>query len=140
MAGIRLGHCMSSNEKLLKGLVKAGQPWSVSIVAQIAGIQAMQEKEYLMRTKELICEERKYLIRSLESLGIYVIASAANYIFIRWPFNTKNPLHEMLFAQGILIRNCDNYYGLSQGYYRVCIREHEDNMVLIDALSRAEKQ
>jgi threonine-phosphate decarboxylase len=140
MAGIRLGHCISSNEKLLKDLIKAGQPWSVSIVAQIAGIQAMKEKEYLIKTKELICEERKYLIRSLESLGICVIASSANYIFIRWPFHTKYPLYEMLFDKGILIRNCDNYYGLSQGYYRICIKEHEDNMVLIDALSRVEKQ
>ena len=140
MAGLRLGHCISSNEKLLKALIKAGQPWSVSIVAQTAGIQAMKEKDYLIRTKELICAERKYLIRSLESLGIRVIASTVNYIFIRWPFNQKHPLHEILFEKGILIRNCDNFYGLSHGYYRICIKEHEDNMVLIDALSRVEKQ
>ena len=139
MAGLRLGHCISSNEKLLKALIKAGQPWSVSIVAQTAGIQAIKEKEYLIRTKELICEERKYLIRSLESLGIRVIASTVNYIFIRWPFNQKNPLHEILFEKGILIRNCDNFYGLSPGYYRICIKEHEDNVALIAALSRVEK-
>jgi len=140
LAGLRLGYCISSNEELLKDLIKAGQPWCVSIVAQIAGIQAMKEKEYLIRTKKLICEERKYLIHSLDSLGISVIASAANYIFVRWPFNTNKPLHEMLFAQGILIRNCDNYYGLSLGYYRICIKKHEDNVALIDALSRVEKQ
>ncbi len=140
MAGLRLGYCISSNEKLLKSLVKAGQPWSVSIVAQTAGIQAMQEKEYIIRTKELIRAERKYLIHSLESLGIEVIASTVNYIFIRWPFKTRNPLHEMLFSKGILIRNCDNYHGLSRGYYRICIKEHAENMVLIDALSRVEKQ
>ncbi len=140
LAGLRLGYCISSNEKLLKDLIKAGQPWSVSIVAQVAGIQAMKEKEYLIRTKELICEERKYMIHSLESLGIRVIASAANYIFIKWPFSTKNPLHEMLFSQGILIRNCDNYYGLSPGYYRIGINKHENNVALISALSRIEKQ
>ncbi|MEN6459878.1 MAG: threonine-phosphate decarboxylase [Syntrophomonas sp.] len=134
MAGIRLGHCISSNEKLLEDLTKAGQPWSVSIVAQIAGIQAMQEKDYIIRTKALLYEERAYLVRSLGDLGINVIASIANYIFIRWPFNTPKPLHEMLFAKGILIRNCDNYYGLSLGYYRICIRKHEDNAALIAAL------
>jgi threonine-phosphate decarboxylase len=140
LAGLRLGYCITSNEKLLKEIIKAGQPWSVSIVAQIAGIQAMQEQEYLIRTKKLICEERKYLTRSLESLGISVIASTVNYIFIRWPYNKKNSLHKMLFEKGILIRNCDNYYGLSQGYYRICIKQHEDNVVLIDTLRRLEKQ
>lgn len=140
LAGLRLGYCLSSNEDLLKNLMGAGQPWSVSIVAQIAGIQAMKEKEYLIRTRQLICAERKYLIPSLESLGILVIASAANYIFIRWPFNTRQPLHEILFAQGILIRNCDNYHGLSPGYYRIGIKQHEHNVVLIDALSKAVKQ
>lgn len=140
LAGIRLGYCMSSNAKLLKDINEAGQPWSVSIVAQIAGIQAMQEQEYIIKTKELIREERAYLISSLESLGVDVIASAANYIFIRWPFKTKYPLHEILFAQGILIRNCDNYYGLSPGYYRIGIKKHDDNVVLITALSRVETE
>ncbi|MGI5921231.1 MAG: threonine-phosphate decarboxylase CobD [Syntrophomonadaceae bacterium] len=140
MAGIRLGHCISSNEKLIDDLTKAGQPWSVSAVAQIAGIQAMREKEYIKRTKALVSRERAYLVRSLENLGIKVIASSANYIFVKWPFNTRKPLHEMLFEKGILIRNCDNYYGLSPGYYRIGIRKHEDNAALIAALISLAKQ
>jgi threonine-phosphate decarboxylase len=139
MAGLRLGYCISSNEMLLKDLSKAGQPWSVSIVAQIAGIQAMQEKEYLIRTRDLIGKERKYLIHSLESIGINVIAAAANYIFIRWPFKSSRPLHEILFDQGILIRNCDNYHGLSLGYYRIGMNQHENNVALIAALGSIEK-
>lgn len=139
MAGIRLGHCISSDSKLLKKLVKAGQPWSVSIVAQIAGIQAIKEEEYLIKTKQLICEEREYLNSSLRSLGISVMASNANYIFIRWPFPTKRPLHEMLFEKGILIRNCDNYHGLCLGYYRICIKKHDENQTLVNALREIEK-
>ena len=134
MAGIRLGHCISRDSELLKELMKSGQPWSVSTVAQIAGIQAIKEKEYILRTKQLICEERKYLTISLESIGINVIASNANYIFVRWPFPTKNPLHEMLLKKGILIRNCDNYHGISIGYYRICIKTHQENITLIEAL------
>ncbi|HVI40748.1 MAG TPA: aminotransferase class I/II-fold pyridoxal phosphate-dependent enzyme, partial [Anaerovoracaceae bacterium] len=47
MAGIRLGHCISANGELLKKISEAGQPWSVSSPAQIAGIKAMEEREYL---------------------------------------------------------------------------------------------
>ncbi|MDF3002278.1 MAG: threonine-phosphate decarboxylase, partial [Bacillota bacterium] len=39
MAGLRLGYCLTSNGALLEALRDAGQPWSVSTPAQIAGIQ-----------------------------------------------------------------------------------------------------
>lgn len=135
MAGIRLGHCISSNTALLAKLRNAGQPWSVSTPAQVAGLRAMAEKDYLSDTKNLIREEREYLVPQLEGLGIRVIESNANYIFVKDPGGTTTPLHEALFGMGILIRNCDNYHGLGPGYYRICIRNHEDNVRLIEAIS-----
>jgi len=134
MAGIRLGHCISANAGLLKNIREAGQPWSVSAPAQIAGIRAMEEKNYLIKTKKLIFQERNYLIPHLTELQIAVIASNANYIFVKDSCSTEEPLHEMLFEKGILIRNCDNYNGLGPGYYRICIRKHEENVKLIEAL------
>jgi threonine-phosphate decarboxylase len=135
MAGIRFGHCMSSNSALLKKLKNAGQPWSVSTPAQIAGLRAMEETEYLADTKVLIREERDYLVPQLEKHGIRVIESNANYIFVNDPSSAETRLHEALFGKGILIRNCDNYRGLGPGYYRICIRNHEDNVKLIEAIS-----
>jgi threonine-phosphate decarboxylase len=134
MAGLRLGHCISANTGLLKKIREAGQPWSVSTPAQIAGIRAMEEKAYLIKTKKLIREEREYLVPKLTELGISVIASNANYIFIKDNGAGVKPLHEMLFEKGILIRNCDNYRGLGPGYYRICIRKHEENIKLLKTL------
>ena len=134
MAGIRLGHCMTANAGLLVKIREAGQPWSVSAPAQLAGIRAAEEKNYLSETKRLIAQERKYLIPSLMEFGIAVIASNANYIFVRDSRSGGRPLHEMLFEKGILIRNCDNYHGLGPGYYRICIKKHKDNTKLIEAL------
>ena len=134
MAGLRLGHCISANTGLLKKLREAGQPWGVSAPAQVAGTRALEEKIYLSKTKKLIREEREYLIPELTGLGITVIASNANYIFIKDDGTRSKPLHEMLFEKGILIRNCDNYKGLVPGYYRICIRKHEENITLIGVL------
>ncbi len=134
MAGIRLGHCMTANPGLLRKIREAGQPWSVSAPAQLAGIRAMEEKNYLMKTKQLIRREREYLIPNLKEAGITVIASGANYIFVKDSCSIEKPLHEMLFERGILIRNCDNYHGLGPGYYRICIKKHEQNKKLIEAL------
>lgn len=134
MAGIRLGHCISANAGILKKIREAGQPWSVSAPAQIAGIRAMEEKDYLIQTKKLILKERDYLIPRLMEFQITVIASNANYIFVKDSCSTEKLLHEMLFEKGILIRNCDNYHGLGPGYYRICIKKHEENIKLIEAL------
>lgn len=40
----------------------------------------------------------------------------------------------MLLKKGILIRSCHNYRGLSDGYYRIAIKTHEQNKILIEAL------
>jgi len=63
-----------------------------------------------------------------------VFPSNANYLFIKDSRTKKRPLHEQLFEQGILIRNCDNYHGLGPGYYRICVKKREENIKLIDAL------
>ena len=34
----------------------------------------------------------------------------------------------------ILIRDCSNYRGLVEGYYRVAIRLHDENVKLIEAM------
>ena len=45
-------------------------------------------------------------------------------------------LEERMRAQGVLIRNCDNYEGLGRGWYRIAVRRHEENTRLIEALER----
>ena len=66
MAGVRLGYGLASNLELINEMAKTCQPWSVSIPAQVAGIQALKEEEYLKATKVLIKEEREYLISNLK--------------------------------------------------------------------------
>ena len=43
-------------------------------------------------------------------------------------------VNQKLKKQKILIRDCSNYKGLGEGYYRVCMRQRGDNQKLIDAL------
>ena len=44
------------------------------------------------------------------------------------------PLIEPLRQKGILLRSCANYAGLHEGWYRIAIRTHEENLQLIQAL------
>ena len=83
MAGLRLGYGLSSDESLLKKMTSVSQPWAVSIPAQIAGVQALKEKEYLKKTEELIRKESNYLKEALRKLNMKIYGSKANYIFFK---------------------------------------------------------
>lgn len=132
MAGLRLGYCLCMNKKLMLKLEKIAQPWSVSTPAQIAGIAALNDKNYLIRTVEIIDKEREYLIKSLKGFGFIVFKSCTNFIL----FKTKQKnLYNMLYKKGVLIRKCGNFKGLDETYYRIAIRCREDNERLICLIS-----
>ncbi len=132
MAGVRLGWCVTKNTQLLEDMKNAGQPWGVSSLAQAAGLAALREDGYVAKARALVKKERAYLLSELNRLGIKPLGGEANYIF----FYTDIPdLAGKLRTQDILIRNCSNYAGLTEGYYRIAVRTHEENVKLIEALS-----
>ena len=132
MAGLRLGYCLCSNETLLQDMARCGQPWSVSTVAQAAGIAALQETAYVERLHRLIAAERPQLAAGLRDCGCTVLGSRANFVF----FSARPGLDAALRQKGILIRSCANYHGLDETYYRVAVRTAPDNEKLLAAVSQ----
>lgn len=130
MPGLRLGYGLTSGAELRDRLSEVLPPWNTSLPAQMAGVAALQDKEYPALTRELIGREKEFLMNGL-SCGIAekVYPSGANYIF----FRGREDLKERLLERGILIRSCENYRGLSKGYFRIGIRTHEENLALLRA-------
>ncbi len=130
MAELRLGFGLTANKDLLRKMKCCTQPWSVSIPAQKAGIAAVKEKEYVKTTLRLIKKERVYLRGALKEAGFTVYDSAANYLFFQGP----PALYGDCLKKGIMIRDCSNYEGLREGFYRIVVKQHPDNSKLIKAL------
>lgn len=133
MAGLRLGYGCFSDLELKKAVQQAAQPWSVSGIAQLAGVVALNDDEYAKETKALIRREYDYIQEHLTRLGFYCYPSAADYILFKSPIKG---LKEMLMEKGILIRHCGNYTGLTDLHYRIGIKSHEQNQLLIEALEQ----
>lgn len=136
MAGLRLGFGLCSDIVLVEQVCAAGQPWSVSSVAQAAGLAALAEDAYVEESLAVVRRERQWLAEQLRALGIEP-AGEANYLF----FHTDIPrLADALAEDGILIRDCANFRGLRRGDYRIAVRSRDENARLIAALRRiAEK-
>ncbi|MGM9527644.1 MAG: threonine-phosphate decarboxylase CobD [Oscillospiraceae bacterium] len=131
MAGLRLGYMLCSNEDILRRVSECGQSWSVSSVAQAAGLSALNCRDYTERTKALIAKEREYLRAGLESLGVSVFPSSANFLLCRHSMD----IFQLLLARGILIRSCENFEALDSSYFRVCVSQREGNTLLLSEIS-----
>lgn len=132
MAGLRLGYILTANERLIAQMRLHGQDWTVSNLAQAAGIAALSARGYLEQTRNVIAEERHFLRTEISRLGFKMYGSYANYIFFRT--DGIADLAQKLLAKGMMIRACANYRGLDDCYYRIAVKTHADNIRLIDAL------
>lgn len=131
MAGLRLGYALCSNADILEGISQMLQPWNISIPAQAAGIAALQEQEYVEKARNVVEKERRYLNKEFERLGLTYFRSEANFILLK----THVELYDELLKRGILIRDCSNYRGLQNGFYRVAVRSRIENRELVRALT-----
>lgn len=132
MAGLRLGYALCGSPELADRLSRSGQYWSVSTPAQAAGIAALSEEEYVRETVRTVSAEREYLSGELKKMGLRVYPSASDYLL----FRAGAGLAERLLEEGILIRDCGNYAGLDDSYYRIAVWLHEENVRLTEALRR----
>ena len=90
-----------------------------------------EAEQYLQDTVEYVKTERAYLREGLEALGIRVVSGEADFLLLY----TTQPIYDRLLAKGILIRNCENFRGLGEGYYRIAVKKQEENEVLLRELA-----
>ena len=132
MAGLRLGYLICKDESFCNKIENIGQCWSVSTVAQIAGIAALSEKNHIEKTIEYVKNERNFLTENMKNLGLKIYPSTANFIF----FKTDFPIEKSLLKEKIAVRNCGNYINLNENFYRIAVRTHKENEILISTLER----
>lgn len=143
MPGLRLGYLVTENQELIKEIRETMTPWEINIPAQMAGVAALSDGDYLKETRQIIKEERKYLIdeilRNRLAEKIYNIESESNFILFRVSQDVTD-LKEKLIEKGILIRSCGDFSGLDRRFFRICVRRHEENAELIETWKNMKKQ
>ena len=146
MAGLRLGYGIIPNAELRERLEKFRQPWSVSAPAQAGGVAAFAELadhsggNLLEWTGEFLRTERPWLTEKLEELGFTVYPSQTNYLLFRSPDEDSRDYKQGCLEHGILIRACENFEGLDRHYYRVAVRNREENERLINILKEVQSE
>ena len=128
--GVRLGYMLSKNETVRQKVQRNLPEWNVSVLAQMAGETCIMESEYIKETASYVSGQRRLMSDGLKKLGFKVYKSDADFIL----FYSKLPLYDILLNKGILIRDCSNYVGLSQGYFRVAVKTYDENVRLLKVI------
>lgn len=129
--GIRLGYLLCGDKEIAGKISMQLPEWNVSVLAQAAGMAAMEQEGYLSASKAFVKTQRDYLEKGLRKLGAKVIQSDANFILFLW---RDEALYDQLLERGFLIRDCSDYEGLGKGYYRIAVKNRMENETLLQAM------
>lgn len=130
--GVRLGYLVCSDRRILDKIRGQIPEWNISCFAQAAGRVCAAQEAYLKRTPDYVSKERRFLADGLRRLGIRVISGEANFLLVY----SEEDLYGKLLEKGILIRDCRNFRGLSEGFCRIAVKSREENKVLLETLAK----
>ena len=135
--GLRIGAAFT-NETLITQLQQYIPSWSVNTLAQAYTKAALNDVDYIKRTKQELNEERAFMYNALDDIeGITVYPPSANFILfqVNQEGITANYINEELKKYNMIVRNCDSYVGLTNHWVRIAIKDHDTNIKLVDKLT-----
>lgn len=106
-------------------------PFNVSVPAQVAGVAALADDDFIRRTIQITNDGRDYLTQELTAMGYKVYPSVGNFILVRFGESAED-IRLMLKNQGIFVRQMGAYN--LPDCLRITIGLPEDNQALVGTL------
>ncbi len=101
-------------------------PWTVNHLAQTIGTRALADADFVRDTCTTIRTWREALASGLAALpGVSVIPGAANFLLCHHADATLGD--RLLRRHAVAVRRCDDYPGLDATWFRVAVRQPEEN-------------
>jgi len=131
LAGVRLGYAIGSAE-VLAPLRRVKEPFAVNLLAQAAGIAALEDQAFLRKTVETTQRERRFLTEGFAGLGLEVVPSQTNFMLVRFGGGALE-VQEGLLRRGVIVRPCTGY-DLPE-FLRVTVGSRGQNERLLGAVA-----
>ncbi len=132
LAGIRIGYGFAPAE-IVATLMKIKPPFNVNILAQAAGMAALQDQAFVRRSVAENRDARQALYRALDRLGLEYAESHTNFVLVHIGSQATD-VQQSLLRQGIIVRPCAGY-DLPE-FLRVSLGTAEQNARFVEALEQ----
>ena len=133
--GLRLGY-VTGHPDVIQLLRSMRQPWSVSALAVEAGKFLLTRDTPIIPDLQAYLKETQRLRENLRQIdGVRVFETKTNFMLCQVEDVTSTKLKFYLVHEhGILIRDCFNFTGLSDHFFRVAAQRPEENNALVEAI------
>ncbi|MDR4495592.1 MAG: threonine-phosphate decarboxylase CobD [Nitrospirales bacterium] len=137
MPGIRLGYVVGP-PGAMQGIQAHLPPWSVSHIAQVAGVAALADDGFRRQTLQFTRVTRTQFLRDLQTIPeVRVYPSRVNFVMVELPnVCSMVQLVEWLEQHGILVRDCRTFSGICNSTIRLAVRRPSENARLVRLLKR----
>jgi histidinol-phosphate aminotransferase len=132
LAGLRVGYAMAKPE-IISILNRVKPPFNVTRIGQRAALAALENDDYKDRSLRLNRSNKAKLFSQLQSLGLRVIPSQANFLLF-FPGVDVADLNLRLLKQGVIIRPTGGF-GIPEAM-RVTVGMEEDNDFFFEKLHK----
>ena len=132
LAGLRIGYAVSHPD-VAELLNRVRQPFNTSTLAQAAALAALEDDEFIARSRALNSEGLQRLTAGLRAIGLDVSPSVGNFVLADLG-RPVQPVYEALLREGIIVRPVGNY-GLPN-HLRITVGLPEQNERLLAVLPR----
>lgn len=133
LAGLRVGYGLAAPD-LIELVERVREPFNVNRAAQVAATAALDDLEFVERSRELNRRERTRLMTALAARGLRVVPSQANFLFVDVGVDSVRLFRRML-SQGVIIRTGD-IFGRPT-FVRITVGTPEQNDRLLSVLMAA---
>ncbi len=130
LAGFRLGYGISRPE-IIGSIEKVREPYNVNLLAQVAAVAALKDREHAEKTRRTIWEGKRYIYGEMKKLGLEYVPTEANFIVIKTEIHADD-IHRKLMEKGVIIRP-GTVFG-REDFIRVTIGADHQNRMFVKAL------
>lgn len=102
LAGLRVGYCYAPLA-LSNYIRKVCKPFLLSSLALEGAIAALEDTDFVQRTVDLVQEERKFVLKGLDELGIKFWPTEGNFVLIDPPVENID-FTKFMESKGIMVR------------------------------------
>ncbi|MCX7795749.1 MAG: threonine-phosphate decarboxylase CobD [bacterium] len=133
LPGMRLGYGVAS-EEFINRMRDIALPWSVNILADLAGRYVLKDRNFIEQTRRFVNLERRLFLEELSNIEwLHPYPSQTNFILVKSDID-NSILERYLLERGIIIRNCKGFEGLDESYIRLAVKDRKSNKKLIEVL------
>ena len=132
LAGLRIGYGFAS-EMIIDGMNLVRQPFNANYLAQVGALAALDDEEFVNKTRTIIRDGLEFLYSQLDLIGLEYMTTQTNFVLIKTPLGAEETYRRML-REGVIVRSMESF-GLKD-YIRINVGLPEENQRFMKTLEK----